>query len=184
MIANDRRPRLYRIAASVLAASIFALFVISPVVRHWRERERIIGERSARLAKLEWLVAHRNDSANSGAADAEAIGSGRILSGRSVAVAASALQSVIQRYADESGMTLNRLDVTNAPDSSAAEFPIIPCSVAAVGDIVGLTEFLAALRQGRPALNIEGMSIVSTSALGNGVLQVSLNILAPAAIRP
>lgn len=171
------RSPVFRIGA---AAAIAALAMI-PLLGRWRERESTIAEKRTRLAEIEWLVAHRENGFDpGGGSDAT---DKQILSARSVAVAAATLQSIVQRYADENGITLNRLDVAEPPEAPSGSFPMIPCSVAAVGDIYGLTEFLFALKHGRPVVDIREMSIVSSSALGDGVLQISLNIRAPAMVR-
>ncbi|MDQ6717185.1 MAG: type II secretion system protein GspM [Gemmatimonadota bacterium] len=150
-----------------------------PLSNRWRDRERAISEKRDELAEVEWLVGHRGDASEAPGASAS---KNELLFGRTAAVAASTLQGIVQRYADENGLTLNRLDIADLPAASSGSFPLIPCSVSAVGDIYGLTEFLFALQRGRPLVDIREMSIVSSSALGEGVLQISLNLSAPAAI--
>lgn len=176
MPALTSRSRVLRTLVPALAGVVVLFAALIPLLGRWRERERTIDEKRSQLAETEWLVAHNDDAPGAAAND-------QLLAGRSVAVAASTLQSVVQRYADENGLTLNRLDVAELPVASPGSFPMIPCSIAAVGDIYGLTEFLFALNHGRPLVDIREMSVVSSSALGEGVLQISLGIRAPAVVR-
>ena len=175
------QPTAFRVGAAAIITVVVAALTFDSAVEPLA-RARADHRREAGAARRGRMVVARRDNMP-GPPDVAAAGRNQILSGRSVAVAASTLQSIVQRDADENGLTLNRLDVADLPAASSGTFPLIPCSIAAVGDIYGLTEFLFALRQGRPIVDIREMSIVSSSALGEGVLQISLNIRAPAAIR-
>ena len=110
-------------------------------------------------------------------------GSHRLVSGRTAALAGSALQAVIQQDADRSRVTINRLDLAGTPDSTASSsLPSIPVTISAVGDVYGLSDFLSALQYGAPLVRVNQLTVVSNSSLRGGLLQISMQLSAPAVI--
>jgi hypothetical protein len=80
----------------------------------------------------------------------------RLVSGMTPALASSNLQTLLQRYADESNVTLDRVDLvgeqgTAAPDS----LPTVPVQLAATGDVYGLLDFLYRLQYGERLIVVD-----------------------------
>jgi hypothetical protein len=102
----------------------------------------------------------------------------RTLSARSPALAASALQTLVQGYADEAGVTVRELNVAGATDSPATS-ESIPATVSAIGDIYGLSGFLSRLQNGTTLIDIREISISPNPALRGELLQFSVVLRAP-----
>lgn len=179
--ARERRSVIAGIAVSVIA--LVVAFGAMPLARRWSQREALIASSVERLARLRSLVARENDLRDTlqarerGTADARGV-----VTGRTPALAAAALQSAIQVYALRSRVAVNRLDVAGAPDTTGTILPMIPASLQAVGDIHGVSEFLSLMETGTPVVEIREMTIVSNSSLRGGLLQLSLTLRAPSVI--
>jgi hypothetical protein len=177
--ASERRT--VAIGATVSAVALGLAFGIVPFARRWSAREDAIAAAREQVGRLEFVAAHEADVR-------EAVGEGerrlatgaRLLTGRTPALAASALQTLIQGYADQSNVTVTRLDVAGAPaDSIAGSLPAIPATLSAIGDIYGVTELLSAIERGARLVEITELTVVSNSALKGGLLQISLALRAP-----
>ncbi|MBI4521871.1 MAG: hypothetical protein HY701_13620 [Gemmatimonadetes bacterium] len=172
-----------RTIALGLAVSLFALGItygVLPFARHWRAREEMIASEMERLARLRGLVANEarlRDVVAARTAGLEA-GPQRLLSGRTPALAASTLQSLLRDFADQSQVTVSRLDVAGAPDTDAGALPMIPATVSAVGDIYGITDLIALIEQGSLLLEITGLSLRPNPALRGELLQLTLTVRA------
>ena len=182
---SRRERRTVFAGATVSIVALVLAFGVVPFARRWSDREDRIAASADRLARLRSLVANEGELrrivAAREAADA-ASGTGRgILVGRTPALAASALQSAIQDYASRSRVTISRLDVAGAPDTSNAVLPMIPASLSAVGDIYGIGEFLSRLQSGSPVIEIKELTLISNSALREGLIQLSISLRAPSA---
>jgi len=178
---SRRERRTVAIGAVISVAALILTYGVIPLAQRWSLREERIDAAADRVARLRYLIGHEDDlrkevSTHDGAAS----GGGRILTGRTTALAASALQSAIRNYASQSGMTINRLDAAGEPDTTSSVLPMIPASLSAVGDIYGLSDFLSLMQHGSPVIEIRDLTIVSSSALREGLLQVSLSLRAPA----
>lgn len=103
----------------------------------------------------------------------------RLLAGRSPALAASALQTLVQGYADESGLTVRELDVAGAPDSTSAGVDGIPATISAIGDIWGVSGFVSRLQHGTTLIDIREIGVSPNPALRGELLQLSIVLRAP-----
>lgn len=164
-----------------LALSLFVLTIAYgavPFARRWRSREEVMAVEMERLARLRGLVANeaRLREAVGGRAATLESGPQRLLSGRTPALAASSLQSLLQRFADESQVTVSRLDVAGAPDTSAGTLPMIPATVSAVGDIYGMTDMLSLIQHGSVLLEIAELSLRPNPALRGDLLQMTVTL--------
>ena len=86
---------------------------------------------------------------------ARAARSERLLTGATLAVAAWTLQSGIEQYAEQSGVTLDRVNVvgdTAEPDSGLAA---IPMELSAQRDVHGLVALLYQLQHGQKLLVVD-----------------------------
>lgn len=179
--ARERRTVVIGVAVSIVA--IVVAFGILPLERRWSQREALIGSRAGNVARLRSLASREGELRNALSSRQRGGGSVRlVVTGRTHALAAAALQSVIQGYASQSRVTINRLDVAGAPDTAGVVLPMIPGSLQAVGDIHGISEFLTRITTGTPSIEIKEMTIVSNSSLRGGLLQLSLALRAPSVI--
>ncbi len=179
---SRRERRTVFAGAAISVAALLLVYGALPLARRWSDREDRIAASADRLARLRFLVVHENDLRQAVARREGMTGtSGRILVARTPALAASALQSVIRDYAARSAVTVNRLDVAGAPDTASSALPMLPASITAVGDIYGISQFLTLLQRGSPVMEIRDLTLVSNSALREGLLQLSLTLRAPSA---
>jgi hypothetical protein len=151
---------------------------ILPFAKHWREREELIASRTEQLARLRGLMANEAKLRELVRVRASAIESGqqRLLSGRSPALAASALQSLIQSFANQSQVTVSQLDVAGAPDTTGGPLPMIPATVSAVGDIYGITDMLSLIQHGPRLFEIDQLSVRPNPALRGEQLQMTVTL--------
>lgn len=162
-------------------AFVFAYGIV-PFARHWSAREELIVTRAEQVERLRWLASHEADlqqAATIRASHTAGAARPRILTGRSPALAASVLQTVLQGYADDAGITVNQLNVSGAVDSTTAGMPSIPVTVSAVGDIYGVADFVSRIQHGTTLLDVREVGISPNPALRGELLQLSLVIRAP-----
>jgi hypothetical protein len=166
------------------AASLLLLFIflgVLPLARQWQAREDLIATENDRLARLRGLLSAESQLREAVERGATALESGprRLLSGRTPALAASSLQSLLQDFADQSQITVSRLDVAGAPDAKAGSLPTIPATVSAIGDIHGITEMLSHIQYGPRMLEIAELTIRPNPALRGELLQMTVKLRAP-----
>lgn len=170
------------IGTAIVVVALLTRFALIPFVGRWNAREEAIASTADRIERLRALI---NDDARlrSMLRSSESTnGTRRLVSGRTTALAGSALQAAIQSAADRSRVAVNRLDLAGPPDSAASALPSIPVTISAVGDIYGLSDFLTVLRNGTPVVQVRQLTVVSNSSLRGGLLQMSLQLRAPAVI--
>ncbi|MEO6444478.1 MAG: hypothetical protein ABIZ91_07380, partial [Gemmatimonadaceae bacterium] len=137
---DTRERRTIAIAAVVSIVALLLAYVVLPTARRWQAREALIDATRQQVAQLRSLGAHGDRLVNDArlqeaAADSLPV---RLLRGRTPALVASSLQSLLQDYASASRVSVTRMDVASAGDSAAAEGGGIPASISAVTDIYGL----------------------------------------------
>ncbi len=180
-----RRERHFVAIGSAIA--VFALvfrFAFVPFAGRWSARESMIASTAETLARMRSLVGEEATLRATLVSREATDGTRRLVSGRTVALAGSALQSALQTYADRSNVTINRLDLAGSADSaSGSGLPDIPVEVSAVGDVYGLSQFLSLLQYGTPVIQVKQLTVVSNSALRGGLLQMSFQLSAPAVIQ-
>lgn len=179
---EPRERRTIAIAAAVLGTAMLFAYGVLPFARRWSAREELIATRAAQVARLRWLAEHEStlrESAADRIARATGVGRPRLLAGRSPALAASALQTLVQGYADEAGITVRELNVAGAPDSNSSGAEAIPATVSAVGDIWGVSDFVSRLQHGTTLIDIREIGVSPNPALRGELLQLSLVLRAP-----
>jgi len=187
VLAPDARERrTLALGGAVLAAAFLVSTVLLPTATRWRDREAMIDALRRQRSQLIALGAQR--PALEGAlaerrTDVDALPV-RLISGRTPALAASALQEVLQDYASASRVSVTRLDVATVADSTAAGAPAIPATIAAVSDIYGLADFLSRLEHGARLLEVTELSVSHNPALRGDLLQLSLAVRAPYVLTP
>jgi hypothetical protein len=182
LAVEPRERRTITIAVAVLATAVLIVYGILPYARRWTAREDLIAMRAEQVARLRWLAANESSLQTAMAArlaQTTGVDRPRLLSGRSSALAASALQTVVQGYADEAGVTVRELNVAGAPDSTVAGAEAIPATVSAVGDIWSVTDFVSRLQNGGTLIDIREIGVSPNPALRGELLQLSLVLRAP-----
>ena len=178
-----RERRVIAVGSAIAIAAVLVRFAIVPFVARWNAREDMIAFSADRIERMRSLIADDSRLRATLGASENGGGSRRLVAGRTTALAGSALQAVIQSDADRSRVTINRLDLAGTPDSTvSSSLPSIPVTISAVGDVYGLSEFLSALQYGTPVVRVRQLTVVSNSSLRGGLLQISLQLAAPAVI--
>ncbi|MGV3711301.1 MAG: GspMb/PilO family protein [Gemmatimonas sp.] len=175
--------------ASIIGLGVLAVVLI-PQARAWGERESLISAARARLDSLSLATAQQpglEATVQLRETELSALPQ-RILRSRSRALAASALQSLVQEMAESSNVTVTRLDVAGDVASeianSASGRPSagdVPITLTANGDIYGLTELLRQIQTGRFVIVVDKLQTQNNSALRGApdVLQIALSLHAP-----
>src|SRR5437773_9290039 len=114
---NPRERRVVLGGALVSATALVIVLVGLPLAHHWTAREAAHTASRERWLRLATLVASTDRLRR--AVDerrlAHAADEARLVTGATPALAASALQGLLQRYADESSVQLNRVDGARQP---------------------------------------------------------------------
>jgi hypothetical protein len=99
------------------------------------------------------------------------------------ALAAGVLQGVLQRYADESQLSVSELNVSGEPDTTAVPLAALPATLIALGDVYGVADLLARVQHGSTLLDVREMTVqVNPARRANGggeLLQLTLVVRAP-----
>lgn len=179
---EPRERRTIAIAVAVLATTFVFTYGVVPFAKRWSAREELIATRAEQVARLTWLTEHESELRQAASTRLGRVGSAerpRLLAGRSPALAASALQTLVQGYADESGVTVRELNVAGPPDSSSAGTDAIPATISAIGDIWGVSSFISRLQHGTTLIDIREIGVSPNPALRGELLQLSLVLRAP-----
>lgn len=169
------------VAAGAAASGliVLAVLVVLPLGRRWRDREDQIAMRAAQLARLDDLVA-REAEVRSQRAEVERARAGagqQLLDGETAPVAASSLQLLLNRYAVESRVTLDRVDAVSgspAPQGLAE----IPARIAVTADVYGLVDLLFYLQNGEKLLVVDDLRVqqARVGPRGEQLLAVSVSL--------
>src|SRR5438445_2140553 len=165
---NPRERRVVLGGALVSATALVLVLLGLPLAHHWAVREAAYTasrEQWLRLAALaastdrlrravdERTLAHATDEA-------------RLVTGATPALAASALQGLLQRYADESSVQLNRVDVASQPRPDQPGLLAIPVQLQCQGDVYGLVDFLYRLAGGEKLLSLADFTLHAGFTMG------------------
>lgn len=178
---DARALRLGAIAVLVVLAAWLAI----PAVRRWQDREALIAARRDELARVRGLVQSRAalDAAARARGGALRMWPRRPVHAATGALAAGELQSVLQRWAEESRLTIEQLDVTGDIDSTAAPLPAVPATLVALGDVHGVADLLARVHGGAHLVEVRELTVQVNPALkatgGGELLQLTLVVRAP-----
>ena len=160
--------------AVVSALALLVVLVVLPLRDRWVEREAEIAAKREQLARLRGLVKSERAIRDALAAQRRNRGplSTRLLTGATPALAASELQLLIQRYANQSRVTLERVDVVGEPKPAEEGLPAIPVQLSGQGDIYGLIDLLYYLQHGEKLLVIDEIQVTGAQSfaetLGEG----------------
>jgi hypothetical protein len=177
--ARERRVVVW--GAGIVLSALLVVRGVVPYAQRWTLRETQLSaarDRAGQLAGLEQATPQLQQAAT--IAERELSGAPRrVLHARSTALAASALQALLQEAVDGAGMIVSRVDVS--PDDADGQ---VSASLSVVGDVHGMATLLATLERGPRVLFVERLTVVQNSALRGApdVLQVTLGVRAPVVI--
>ncbi len=170
-----RERRVVAAGGLVSVVALLLAWVALPFARHWQDREAAIGAKQTQLARLRALT-------QSEAASQEALATRqrergplrqRLLTGATPALAAANLQALLQNYADQSRVTLDRVNLVAAPGAvGEGGLPAIPVQLSAQGDIHGLADLLARLQYGGKLLVIDELRVNAGGSGGDGGVEL------------
>jgi hypothetical protein len=143
---------------------------VLPFAQHWAARESRLEAARERWDRVATLVANtgRLRQTLDSARRASAADEGDIVAGATPALAASAIQDVLQRDAAQSGVQLERVDAAGEPQADKPGLLGIPVQVQARGDLYGLAGFLARIEHGSPLLIADELTINAGLDEGEG----------------
>lgn len=160
---NRREQRVVAGGAVVSATALLLVFGVLPLHEWWSSREASSSASRERWVRLQSLVASepalRRALAEQQAAQQASV---RLLAtGSTPALAASNLQALVQRYAEESSVQLDRIFVAGQAKADSLGLLTIPVQLQGQGDIHGLTDFLFRVHHGERLLVIDDMTITA-----------------------
>jgi len=146
------------------------MWLVVPFAQHWSSRETRLAAARDRWERLATLVA--NTGSLQQALDAARLASdadtNRVVAGATPALAASALQELVQRDAAQSTVQLERVDAAGEPHADRPGLLAIPVQLQARGDLYGLVDFLAHVEHGRPLLIVDEVTIDAGADASDG----------------
>jgi type II secretory pathway component PulM len=176
----NRRERVVIAAGGgVSVLALLTVLVVLPQARRWLDREEQIAMRGEQLARLEALIA-REETVRQRLVDlqqARASAGRLLLAGETAAVAGSSLQLLLNRYAAESRVVLDRVDAVRASGDETG-ITEVPARVTVRGDIYGLVDLLFYLQHGEKLLVLDDLRVSETRG-GRGeenLLTVSMSL--------
>jgi type II secretory pathway component PulM len=165
---NPRERRVVLGGALVSATALVIVLLGLPLAHRWAVREAAYTTSREQWLRLSGLAASTDrlrravDERKRGHAAGEA----RLVTGATPALAASALQELLQRYAEESSVQLNRVDVASQPRAGQPGLLTIPVQLQCQGDIYGLVDFLTRLEHSEKLLAVDEVSLNAGLATG------------------
>jgi len=147
--------------ASVSAAALVIVLGVLPFGRRWAAREDAYAASREQWVRLATLAASTDGLRRTLAEQQRAFAAdeARLVSGATPALAASSLQGLLQRYADESAVQLDRVDVAGQPRPDRPGLVAIPVQLQGQGDIYGLVDFLYRLERGEKLLVVDDLTL-------------------------
>jgi len=181
---EPRERRTIAVGATVVGVAAVVVLVVLPFARRWTERESLIAATRERLARIESIAGREAELIErTQAMEARLDASGmRLVRARTVALAASTLQSMVREYARSSVVSVTRLDAAGAPLAVGGTTVALPATISAQGDIYGIADFLRRLQYGPWLVELTDLTIAPNPVLRGNLLQVSIGLRAPVAL--
>jgi general secretion pathway protein M len=163
-ILRRLEPRERRVVvggAIVSAVLLVTVWLVVPFAQHWSARDAALTAARDRWTRLATLVGStdRLKQTLDGTRRTTAADNEQLLAGATPALAASTLQSLVQRDAGESSVQLERVDAAGEPTADRPGLLAIPVQLSARGDVYGLVDFLARLEHGGPLLVVDELTV-------------------------
>lgn len=158
---NARERRFIIFGAGVAASLLFVMTVALPLARRWAARETLYAATREQWARLAGLAAGVEPLRST--RDTQRLAQGpeaaRLVTGATPALAASGLQGLLQRFAEEHGVQLDRVDVAAQPRPDRAGLLAIPAQLQGQSDITGLVDFLLRIQVSQVLLVVDELAV-------------------------
>jgi len=162
---NPRERRFIFAGAGVAVLLLVLTGVALPFMRRWTAREARYGTTRDQWTRLAGLAAGIDQLRT--ARDTQRLAQGsevaRLVTGATPALAASGLQGLLQRFADEHGVQLDRVDVAAQPRPDRGGLLAIPAQLQGQSDITGLVDFLLRIQVSQVLLVIDELAVNAAS---------------------
>jgi type II secretory pathway component PulM len=158
---NPRERRVVLGGALISATALVFVGLVLPLAHSWSEREAAYAASRGQWVRLDALTTNA-DRLRSVLTEQRVALSGDVdllVTGTTPALAASALQGLVQRYADETSVQLDRVDAAGEPRPDKPGLVAIPVQLQARGDIYGLVDFLYRLEHGEKLLVVDELTL-------------------------
>jgi hypothetical protein len=152
--------------AAIVALALTVTLVVLPALDRWTAREAALAANLERYDRLRAMVSGEPALRRAlGERRRDQAGTMRLLlAGATPALAASNLQALLQQYAEESLVQLNRMDVAGAPKAHGPGLVAVPIVLQGQGDVYGLVDFLYRVQHGQRLLVIEDIAVNTRSS--------------------
>ncbi|MGD8697643.1 MAG: type II secretion system protein GspM [Gemmatimonadales bacterium] len=153
------------IACAILLLTVYA---IVPFAKRWSDREAAIQAKAEQLARLQSLV-DSEAALQRVVAELEqgrSLRNRRLLVGTTPALASSTLQTLVRSYAEESRVTLQRVNLSEQAEPEESGLTPVGLQVTVLGDVYGLVDLLYFLQNGEKLLVIDELQVSSTRRRG------------------
>jgi len=154
--------------AIACAVLLLAVYVIVPFAKRWSDREAAITAKAEQLARLQSLV--DSEAALQQVVDeleqSRSRRGRRLLVGTTPALAASTLQTLVRSYADQSRVTLQRVNLSGQDEPEESGLTPVGLQVTVLGDLYGLVDFLYFLQNGEKLLVIDELQVTANPRRG------------------
>ena len=158
---NRREQRVVLGGPAIAATVLLVVFALLPLRERWTSEESTYSASRDRYVRLQTLVASESRLRQALEAQQQALRAsvGLLATGSTPALAASNLQALVQRYAEESVVQLDRIFVAGEAKADSLGLVSIPVQLQGQGDIYGLVDFLFRLQHGEKLLVIDDLTI-------------------------
>ena len=165
---EPRERRVVAGGAIACAVLLLAVYVIMPFAKRWSDREAAIAAKAEQLSRLQSLV--DSEAALQQVVDELEQGRSRrgrrLLVGTTPALAASTLQTLVRSYADQSRVTLQRVNLSGQDEPEESGLTPVGLQVTVLGDLYGLVDFLYFLQNGEKLLVIDELQVTANPRRG------------------
>lgn len=181
---SPREQRTIALALGLLLAAVLVTRGVIPAWKHWSAREQAIDVARDRVARLRALSRDQGQLIAVAQSSQNMPNGAGTFRGRTPALVASNVQSLLQDFARMSRVSISRLEVLGFADSTASPDSGVRASVSATTDVYGLADFLTRLQASRVVLAVDEVSVTPNPVLRGNLLQVALTVRAPFVVEP
>lgn len=158
---EPRERRVVAGGALILGVALVIAWLVLPFAAHWSARNEHLAATRERWVRLQGLVASSDQLRRTldAARRAAGVDQTRLVAGATPALAASALQELVQRNASQSTVQLERVDAAGEPQPDRPGLLAIPVQLQARGDLFGFVNFMSRVESGTPLLVVDELTM-------------------------
>lgn len=177
---EPRERRTLLIAAVVSVTALVTAYGVLPFARRWTAREERLAAKREQLARLNWLVRNERRLTSLAGARERALDAAprRLIVGESASLASAELQRVVLELAETSQLQVQQVDVAAETAEAQADNAKVGARLSAVGDVVGLAEFLDRIARGSTFTQVHELDVQPNPARGD-LLSIAVSVRAP-----